>query len=138
MWLRLARRYGFAYCPQILTRYRIVKTAVTRTAGSRNAERCISDLLISAKCLTSGALDHRKTRLHRLYVRRCAQQLHELDHPDSQRYLWRALRGQFSWRTALYVLFGVLGVSRAIEEKALLILGGCRDQVRRTVLRKQF
>ena len=69
---------------------------------------------------------------------RWAQELHELGHPDSQRYLWRALHGQFSYRTALYLLFGVLGISRAIEEKALLILGGWRDQVRRTVLRKEF
>jgi glycosyltransferase involved in cell wall biosynthesis len=76
MWLRLARRYEFQFSPEIFTKYRIVKSSLSRTTvawGSPN--QLWTDLRILEKCLDSPDLSRAEAARTRLRMLACALRL---------------------------------------------------------------
>jgi glycosyltransferase involved in cell wall biosynthesis len=92
MWLRLSRRYEFQFSSEILTKYRLVKSSLSRTTvawGSANQRW--TDLRILEKCLDSPDLSWREVARTRL--RMLAHALRLARHADGRaaRAVGRAL-----------------------------------------------
>lgn len=118
MWLRLAARYEFVYCPATLARYRIVATSLVRTVFFKpTAQHHLTLCLICQKWLDSGLLS---TVQHKAWTERLwssAYGLYQLGDARSKVWLWQAVRYTRRPRTLLLALACSLGVSRQLAKR---------------------
>ncbi len=82
MWLRLTREYPVAFCPQILSKYRLVNTSMTKT---KHKEKRISRALIYLK---QQNLDQSSKEVIENKLINDSELLYEMDHPSRNKYLW--------------------------------------------------
>ena len=113
MWLRLAARYDFAYCPAIVARYRIVSTSIVRTVFAQPTARHHYTLyLICRKWLPSGHLNtaQRKSWADRLWG--AAYGLYSLGDVRATACLWQAVRYKKNPRALLLAIASSVGITR--------------------------
>ena len=127
MWLRIARRYRFAFLPEITARYRVVHGSLLSTLkGPRRGDLFATHFRIFEKCLRSGTL--RGGQIHRLrnLLTDTAEALMSEDHPHRTSFALRALRYQLRLRTLGLAACSLLGVPHARWTRAASWLGRCR------------
>jgi glycosyltransferase involved in cell wall biosynthesis len=115
MWLRLAARYEFVYCPATLARYRIVSTSIVRTVFARpTAQHHYTLYLICKKWLPSDFLNPAQ---HDAWADRmwgAAYGLYSLDDARATICLWQAVRYSHRPRAMLLAVASTLGISRSL------------------------
>lgn len=118
MWLRLAARYDFLYCPAILARYRIVSTSLVRTVFARpTAQHHYTLYLICKKWLPGDVLSpsQRSAWAERLW--NAAYGLYSLGDVRSKTCLWQAVRYSYKPRAILLAVACSIGISREFAKR---------------------
>lgn len=118
MWLRLAARYDFVYCPAVLARYRIVATSLVRTVFFKpTAQHHLTLCLICQKWLPSGLLSpvQQKAWADRLWS--SAYGLYHLGDARTKYWLWQAVRYSRTPRALLLAVTSSLGISRQLAKR---------------------
>ena len=118
MWLRLAARYDFVYCPSVLARYRIVHTSLVRTVFFKpTAQHHYTLYLICQKWLPSGLLSPIQ---HKAWAERmwgAAYGLYQLGDARAKVCLWQAVRYSHKPRALLLALASSAGISRQLAKR---------------------
>ena len=118
MWLRLAARYDFVYCPGLLARYRIVGTSVVRTLFvNPSAQHFYTLYLICQKWLPSGRLNARQRDawIERLWT--SAYGLYVLGDGRARACLWQAAWLSRRPRAFALAVTCSLGISRQMAKR---------------------
>ena len=114
MWLRLAERYDFVYCPGIVSDYRIVSTSMTRTLFSKpTPKHSYGSFLLGEKWLLSGLLSCEQKARWSLAQADAAYWVYYNDHPHAALCLWKAFKRTHRFRILLLALSCVMGISRS-------------------------
>ena len=118
MWLRLAARFDFAYCPHVVARYRIVRTSVVRTLFVKpTANHSATVMLIRGKWMDSALLNHQQRRMWADSLWGAAYNLYALGDPRAPAALWQAARYTRNTRALLLAIAASLGLSRAALQR---------------------
>jgi glycosyltransferase involved in cell wall biosynthesis len=118
MWLRLAAKYEFVYCPLALARYRIVATSLVRTVFFKpTAQHHLTLCLICHKWLPSGLLSPKQKTVWADRLWGSAYGLYQLGDSCAKRWLWHAVRYTRKPRALLLALACSLGISRQFAKR---------------------
>jgi GT2 family glycosyltransferase len=118
MWLRLAARFEFAYCPVALARYRIVATSLVRTVFFKpTAQHHLTLCLICQKWLPSGLLSPTQRGVWADRLWGSAYGLYQLGDARAKRWLWQAVRYTHKSRALLLAVACSLGISRQFAKR---------------------
>ena len=113
MWLRLAKRHEFLFCPGTLARYRIVSTSIVRTSFAENsADFAYSMVRVCEQKLTFRALDATERARQTEYQWGHVYRLYLLDDPRAGASLWIAARRTRRWRVLLLACLWSIGITR--------------------------
>jgi glycosyltransferase involved in cell wall biosynthesis len=124
MWLRLAQKYDFAYCPAIVARYRIVSTSLVRTIFERpSANHSFTVFTIHEKWLSSGLLSARQRINWAGKLGAAAYSLYLHGDIRSGACLWKAFKWTRAPRLLLLALSTSLGISRMRAKKIASLFG---------------
>lgn len=118
MWLRLAARYEFVYCPALLARYRIVSTSLVRTIFVKPSAHFQQTVcLICLKWLPSGRLTplQKSQWAHRLWE--AAYGLYVVNDRRAVFFLWRAAWYAKKPYAAFLAVTQALGITRSIAKR---------------------
>lgn len=128
MWLYLAQRHDFVYCPGALARYRIVSTSMVRTLFERPSARHYHTLfLIRETGLRGGALSAAQRRQWAEIQWVAAYQLYVLGDARARACLWTAFFRTRKPRAGLLALACALNISRARAKRLLSALPGAAE-----------
>lgn len=114
MWLRLADRYRFEFCPGKLANYRLVSTSMIRNLFENPTPAHANTIfLITQKWLRTGRLNaiQRERWIHRLA--QAAYILYRHEDPRATGRLWRAFITTRSIRLGVLALTQTVGLSRS-------------------------
>lgn len=115
MWLRLAARYEFVYCPATLARYRIVSTSIVRTVFARpTSQHHFTLYLICKKWLPSNVLTPGQRMAWGERVWEAAYGLYSLGDARATACLWHAVRYSHRPRAVLLAVASTLGITRSL------------------------
>lgn len=115
MWLRLAHKYQVGFCPQILSKYRLVSTSMTKT---KYKEKRISRALIYIKQLN---INQSCKAIIEDKLTNDGELLYKIDHPSKNKYLWLAFK-KFKQKKFLFLLIiSFLGISYSFYERILFL-----------------
>ena len=118
MWLRLAARYDFVYCPGAVARYRIVSTSLVRNVFfNPTAQHHYTLYLICQKWLPSGLLNAVQYKVWSDRIWSAAYGLYYLGDARAKVCLWKALRYNRNSRTLLLALTSVFGITRDMAKR---------------------
>lgn len=118
MWLRLAARHDFVYCPAVLARYRLVATSMVRTVFfNPSADHFFTLCLICLKWLPSGMLNpaQKKAWSERLWS--AAYGLYVSNDRRAVRCLWFAAWYSRKPYAALLALTQSMGITRELAKR---------------------
>jgi len=118
MWLRLAARYEFVYCPMALARYRIVATSLVRTVFFKpTAQHHLTLCLICQKWLPTGLLNPAQKAAWADRLWGSAYGLYELGDTRAWGWLWQVVRYTRKPRALLLAIACSLGISRQLAKR---------------------
>lgn len=120
MWLRLAARHEFVYCPALLARYRIVATSLVRTIFSTPSTHYMHTVfIICMKWLPGSRLNavQREAWKNRLWD--AAYGLYVANDKRAAACLWRAAWYGRKPYAALLALTAALGISRDLLRRLM-------------------
>lgn len=118
MWLRLASRYCFVYCPLVLARYRIVNTSIVRTIFAKpSAQHYYTQHLICQKWLPGRHLTQTQREAWADRLLGSAYGLYVLGDARAKRALWWAVRYTLKPRAMLLAIASTLGISRKLAKQ---------------------
>lgn len=125
MWLRLAERYGFVFCPGIVANYRIVSTSITRTIfHNPTAKHSYSEFMLREKWWNSDLLSPAQ-RTHWAKIQlAAADSLYVHGDPRARLCLWKAYIRTRKPRALMLALACSLGISRSKAKKLQSLLRG--------------
>ncbi|MEW5781485.1 MAG: glycosyltransferase [Pseudomonadota bacterium] len=122
MWLRLANRYDFMFCPGIVASYRIVSTSMTRTLFSKpTANFSYGKILLCEKWITSGLLTKDQKAQWASEQADSSYWLYFHNDPQARRWLWISLFRTWRPRFLMLAIASSFGISRSVAIKALNI-----------------
>lgn len=125
MWLRLAQRNDFCFCPGAVARYRIVATSIVRTLFNQpTANHSYSLFLIREKWLSAGALG---TAQHKRWAAQqwdAAYSLYVHGDPRASACLWTAVIRTRKLRPLILALACSLGISRVRAKRLTAFMRG--------------
>jgi glycosyltransferase involved in cell wall biosynthesis len=125
MWLRLAQRYDFLFCPGMVARYRIVSTSLVRTIFNKpTANHSYTQFLIHEKWLSTNLLSFRQRKLWAEKLWDAAYSMYEHGDVRARACLWKALIRTRKPRSLLLALACTLGISRLRAKKLASLFGG--------------
>jgi GT2 family glycosyltransferase len=128
MWLCLAQRYDFVFCPGTVARYRIVSTSLMRTIFNRpTADHGHTLFLIHEKWLTSTLLNAGQRKLWAERLWDAAYLLYMHGDARACKCLWRTFILTRRPRSLLLAAVSLLGVSRARARRLTSLLGGSAE-----------
>ena len=118
MWLRLAARYDFIFCPGVVARYRIVSTSLVRTVFHKPTAAHYHTLyLICHRWLPSGQLSPIQYKAWANRMWGAAYGLYQLGDSRAKACLWQAARHSREPRALLLALTSSLGISRQTAKR---------------------
>lgn len=113
MWLRLASKYEFVYCPAVVARYRIVATSMVRTIFSNPSPHYLHTVyLICMKWLPGSRLNAVQREAWKSRLWDAAYGLYVANDKRAATCLWRAAWYGRKPYAALLALTASLGISR--------------------------
>jgi glycosyltransferase involved in cell wall biosynthesis len=120
MWLRLAARYQFLFCPGAPARYRIVASSMVRTTFVQpSARHYWTQFLIREKFLTSTLLNPAQRAKWSANQADAAYGLYVLGDERAGKALWSAAKRSRRPRLALLAAANSIGISRAGAKRML-------------------
>lgn len=118
MWLRLAQRYEFVYCPSLIARYRIVSTSIVRTTFTNPTPHYFYTVyLICMKWLPGSSLNNAQRALWSKRLLESAYGLYVANDPRAAGCLLRAAWYGRKPYVALLALAMSIGISRDLAKK---------------------
>lgn len=128
MWIRLAERYDFVFCPGIVARYRIVSSSMTRTILIRpTPNHSYGKFLLCEKWLPSGLLSDDQKKRWSNEQWEAARLLYVYGDPRAQKCLWKAFIRTRKPRALVLAVASSLGISRITLKKMISLIGGRLD-----------
>lgn len=128
MWIRLAERYDFVFCPGIVARYRIVSSSMTRTIFVRpTPNHSYGRFLLYEKWLPSELLSHEQKKRWSINQWEAARSLYVHGDPRARKCLWKAFIRTRKPRALIMALACSLGISRSTTKRIICLVGGRRD-----------
>lgn len=113
MWLRVADRWSFIFCPGAVARYRIVPTSLAHSLfGSPSGDRYYSMFLIRGKWLSSRFMTNRQKKVWKDEYCGAADLLYRLSDTRARACLWTAALRTRSGRAFALALACTFGLSR--------------------------
>lgn len=114
MWLRLANRYHFEFCPGKLANYRLVSTSMIRSLFENPTPAHANTIfLIAQKWLGTGRLTARQRKRWTHRLAQAAYILYRHEDPRAMSRLWRASIATRSFRLGVLALTQTVGLSRS-------------------------
>lgn len=124
MWLRLAAKFEFVYCPGIFSDYRIVSTSMTRTLFSKpTVKHSYGSFLLAEKWITSALLSTEQKKQWSATQADASYWLYFNDDPRATSCLWKSFVRTKRPRLLSLAVLSTLGIRRMKVKKLARALG---------------